>query len=96
VVRDVASAGVRRDDQKRDAEAQTHLVDLGRIDVIVPATPIIPSNDDCGVRPIRAIANRIHLEEMLPNNKTVVTRRIRIVRLGTCWPTSAKKAPANV
>jgi hypothetical protein len=32
VVRDVSSAGVRKDDLG-DAEAQTYLVDLGRIDV---------------------------------------------------------------
>ncbi len=41
-VGDVAVAGVGGDDDEGDAEAEAHGVDDGRVDVVVPASPVVP------------------------------------------------------
>src|SRR5215469_17976721 len=53
-VRHVAVPRIGRDDEQRHAEAQTHLVELWRGNVIVPTAPIIPGDEDGRAAPKRA------------------------------------------
>src|SRR5215472_11523271 len=44
-VRDVTVPCVRRDDEQRHSEAQPHLIELLRRNVIVPAAPVVPGDE---------------------------------------------------
>ena len=46
LVRNVVVAGIRGNDEKRDTKAKTHFIDLRRIDMVIPAAPIIPRDKD--------------------------------------------------
>jgi len=65
-VGDLLGLGVGRDHDQGHAEAvdiagvpADAVVDDFRSDVIIPAAPIVPSNDDGSVGPIRTVADRI-------------------------------------
>ena len=58
-VGDVAGFGVGGDDEEWDAEAEAHVVDLGGRDVIVPAAPVVPGDEDGGGVPEGAVADGV-------------------------------------
>ena len=39
-------AGIGRDDDERNTKPEAHGVDLGRIDMVVPASPVVPGDED--------------------------------------------------
>ena len=59
LVVDEALAGVRADDDARDAHAVALGVDLRRHHVVVEAAPVIPGQEDRGGVPVRAVHDRV-------------------------------------
>ena len=39
-------ASIGRDDDERNTKPEAHGVDLGRIDMVVPASPVVPGDED--------------------------------------------------
>src|ERR1700678_3534922 len=64
-MRDVACLRIRRNDEQRDTITEAFLGSgervcvLRRKDVIVPASPLVPHNDDGGFIPVLALADFI-------------------------------------
>src|SRR5205823_15076367 len=66
-MRDVAGSGVRAEDQAADARSVPELRAVGPFldqwwsDVVVPATPFVPGDEDDSVRPEATLDHGIHL-----------------------------------